>query len=94
MINYLIPLLIAFKGGEIVHGYRGGVIGTVATMGAIVGSGIPMLLGAIMLGLLDGYTIKKFDETFGDKIPTGFEMLINNFSSGIIGFIILKEVYV
>ncbi len=88
MINYLIPLLIAFKGGEMVHGFRGGVVGTVATMGAIVGSGIPMLLGAMMLGPLGGYAIKKFDEAFGDKIPTGFEMLINNFSSGIIGFIL------
>lgn len=85
MLNYLLPLLIAFAGGRAVYGYRGGVIGTVATMGAIVGADITMFLGAMMLGPLSAWVLKKFDELIDGKIPTGFELLINNFSVGIIG---------
>lgn len=89
MLTYLIPLLIAYQGGSMVHGQRGAVVGTIATMGVIMGApDVPMLLGAMGLGPLGGYAIKKFDDAFGNSIPTGFEMLINNFSSGIIGFIL------
>lgn len=49
MLNYLLPLLIAFAGGRAVHGYRGGVIGTVATMGAIISSDITMFIGAMIM---------------------------------------------
>lgn len=88
MLNYLLPLLIAFAGGRAVYGYRGGVIGTVATMGAIVGADITMFLGAMILGPFAAWVLKKFDEIIEGKIPTGFELLINNFSVGIIGAII------
>lgn len=88
MLNYLLPLLIAFAGGRAVYGYRGGVIGTVATMGAIVGADITMFLGAMILGPFSAWVLKKFDEVIDGKIPTGFELLINNFSVGIIGAII------
>ena len=85
MINYLLPLLIGFSGGRLVYGVRGGVVGGIATMGVIVGADIPMFLGAFIMGPLGGYLIKKFDELLEGKIRQGFEMLINNFSSGIIG---------
>ena len=85
MINYLLPLLIGFSGGRLVYGVRGGVVGGIATMGVIVGADIPMFLGAFIMGPLGGYLIKKFDELLDGKIRQGFEMLINNFSSGIIG---------
>lgn len=88
MLNYLLPLLIAFAGGRAVYGYRGGVIGTVATMGAIVGADITMFLGAMILGPFAAWILKKFDEVIDGKIPTGFELLINNFSVGIIGAVI------
>lgn len=94
MITYLLPLLIGYTGGKMVHDTRGGVVGAVATMGVIVGSDIPMFLGAMVMGPLGGYVIKKFDEAVQDKIPAGFEMLINNFSAGIIGMLITLLAYV
>ena len=33
MIKYLIPLLIAYSGGRLIHEMRGGIIAAVATMG-------------------------------------------------------------
>ncbi|WP_042168602.1 PTS mannitol transporter subunit IICB [Paenibacillus gorillae] len=85
MITYLLPLLIGFTGGNMVHGTRGGVVGAVATMGVVVGSDIPMFLGAMLMGPLGGWLIKKFDKSIEGKIRSGFEMLVNNFSAGIIG---------
>lgn len=85
MITYLLPLLIGYTGGQMIHGTRGGVIGAVATMGIIVGSDIPMFLGAMILGPASAWVLKKFDQAVEGKIRSGFEMLVNNFSSGIIG---------
>ncbi|MFW5668549.1 MAG: PTS transporter subunit EIIC, partial [Acetivibrio ethanolgignens] len=88
MLNYLLPLLIAYTGGSVVAGIRGGVIGAIASMGIIAGADIPMFLGAMLMGPLAGWVIKKFDKVLEGKIPTGFEMLVNNFSLGIIGAIL------
>ncbi|AIQ40045.1 PTS mannitol transporter subunit IICBA [Paenibacillus sp. FSL R7-0312] len=85
MIKYLLPLLIGYTGGQMVHGKRGGVIGAVVTMGVIVGSSIPMFLGAMLVGPLAGWVLKQFDKAVDGKIKAGFEMLVNNFSLGIIG---------
>ena len=86
MLKYLLPILIGYTGGSMVYGQRGAVVGSIATIGVIVGSDVPMFIGAMALGPLGGYCIKKFDDIFRDKIRAGFEMLVNNFSSGIIGF--------
>src|ERR1700716_3293155 len=88
MITYLLPLLIGYTGGKLVYGHRGGVVGAIVTAGIIVGSSVPMFLGAMIVGPFAAYLIKKFDEATGDKIPTGFEMLTNNFSAGILGAIL------
>jgi PTS system mannitol-specific IIC component len=85
MITYLLPLLIGYTGGHMIHGTRGGVIAAVATMGVIVGSTIPMFLGAMIMAPLAAWILKRFDKSIEGKIPSGFEMLVNNFSSGIIG---------
>jgi PTS system mannitol-specific IIC component len=85
MITYLLPLLIAFSGGRLVAGIRGGVIGAIATMGVIVGVDIPMFIGAMIMGPLGGYTIKKVDQMFEGNVKSGFEMLVANFSAGIVG---------
>lgn len=85
MINYLLPILIGFTGGRLVHGIRGGVVGATVTMGVIVGAEIPMFLGAMIVGPLGGWAIKQFDKLVEGKIKAGFEMLVNNFSAGIIG---------
>ncbi len=86
MLTYLIPLLVGYTGGKVIAGERGAVVGAIATMGVIVGTEIPMILGAMIMGPLGGFTIKKFDGIFQSKIKTGFEMLVNNFSAGLIGF--------
>ncbi|MBM7557964.1 PTS mannitol transporter subunit IICB [Halanaerobacter jeridensis] len=88
MINFLLPLLIGYTGGKMVGDRRGGVVGAVATMGVIVGADIPMFLGAMVMGPLGGWAIKKFDEAIHGKVPSGFEMLVNNFSAGIMSMII------
>ena len=88
MSTVLLPLLIAYTGGIVVHGQRGGVIGAIATMGVIVGSDIPMFIGAMIVGPLAAWIIKKFDKAMEGHIPAGFEMLVNNFSLGIIGAVL------
>ncbi|MGI9256165.1 MAG: PTS mannitol transporter subunit IICB [Salinispira sp.] len=85
MIIYLLPLLIGFTGGKMVWGIRGGVVGAIVTAGIIVGTEIPMFLGAMIVGPFGGWAIKQFDRAVQGKIPVGFEMLTNNFSAGIIG---------
>ncbi|MDR0886574.1 MAG: PTS mannitol transporter subunit IICBA [Clostridiales Family XIII bacterium] len=85
MLKYLLPLLIGYTGGKVVGGARGGVVGAIATIGVIVGADIPMFLGAMAAGPLGGLLIKKVDKFLDSKIPAGFEMLINNFSAGILG---------
>ncbi len=93
MITYLLPLLIGYTGGKMVGGVRGGVLGSIATIGVIAGASIPMFLGAMIMGPLGGYAIKKFDQAIEGKIPAGFEMLVNNFSAGIIGGILTLLAY-
>ncbi len=88
MITYLLPLLIGYTGGKMMHGHRGGVIGAIATMGVIAGSSVPMFIGAMIMGPLGGWTMKKIDSLWDGKIKPGFEMLVNNFSAGIWGLIL------
>ena len=92
MLSYLLPALIAFTGGRMVGGDRGGVMGAIAVMGTIAGvggtEGQPMLMGAMVMGPFAGWIIKKFDKSMETRMPAGFEMLINNFSVGIIGMLV------
>jgi mannitol PTS system EIICBA or EIICB component len=94
MILNLLPLLIGYTGGKMVHGVRGGVVGAAATMGVIVGASIPMFLGGMIMGPLGGWCMKKVDQMLEGKIPVGFEMLINNFSAGILitGLVLVANV--
>ena len=87
MITYLLPLLIGYTGGRMMYddNIRGGVVGAIATIGAITGASVPMFLGAMVMGPLGGWSMKKIDALWAHKIRPGFEMLINNFSAGIWG---------
>lgn len=87
MITYLLPLLIGYTGGKLVGGERGAVVGAITTMGVIVGTDIPMFMGAMMVGPMGGWAIKTFDQRVEGKVKSGFEMLVNNFSAGIIGML-------
>ena len=88
MITYLLPLLIANTGGRMVYGERGGVVASIATMGVIVGTTIPMFLGAMVMGPLAAWITKQMDKLWDGKLKPGFEMLVNNFSAGILGMIL------
>jgi PTS system mannitol-specific IIC component len=85
MITTLLPILIGYTGGRLVHGQRGAVVGAVATMGVIVGADIPMFLGAMIVGPAAAYVLKLFDRAVADRVRAGFEMLVDNFSLGIVG---------
>ena len=88
MSTILLPLLIAYTGGVAVHGQRGGVIAAIAAIGVIIGSSIPMFIGAMIVGPASAWLMKKLDKVLEKHIPAGFEMLINNFSLGILGAIL------
>jgi PTS system mannitol-specific IIC component len=104
MIKYLLPLLIAYTGGKMIHGHRGGVLGAVAVMGVIGGASFelasgatgdpPQFLGAMVIGPLAGRVMKKVDDWLEDRTPAGFEMLYNNFSQGISGLFMAMLGYV
>ncbi len=88
LTQYLLPLLVGITGGKVTGGPRGGVVAAISTIGVIASTSIPMVLGAMVMGPLSGYIIKKFDKIIKDKVPAGFEMLVNNFSLAIIGMIL------
>src|SRR5690554_1556268 len=90
MITYLLPILIGYTGGRMMYddNLRGGVVGAIATMGAVTGADVPMFLGAMVMGPLGGWTMKKLDALWADRIRPGFEMLVNNFSAGIWGMLL------
>jgi PTS system mannitol-specific IIC component len=99
MIFFLLPILIGYTGGWLVHGQRGAVVGAIATAGVAIGGFVgtevggepvqtPMFLGAMIMGPLGGWLIKMFDRSVEGKIRTGFEMLVGNFSAGILGAIL------
>ena len=86
-LTYVLPLLIAYQGGKAVGGQRGAVIGAIATVGVVTGTTYVMFMGAMIMGPLAGYVIKKFDQAVKGKVPAGFEMLVDNFSVGILGML-------
>lgn len=89
MITYLLPLLIGYTGGFNVYGQRGGVVGAILTMGVIAGTTVPMFIGAMVVGPFGAWAIKRFDQAVQPKIRPGFEMLVNNFSAGLLGFALM-----
>ena len=94
ILTYLLPALIGYTAGSNVYGRRGGVIGAFATMGAVVGADVTMLIGGMILGPFAAWVLKKFDKAIDGKVKPGLEMLVDNFSLGIIGFIICIIGYV
>lgn len=85
MITLLLPVLIGYTGGRLVHGQRGAVVGAVATVGIVVGADVPMFLGAMIIGPAAAYLVKRVDGLIQDRIRPGFEMLVDNFTAGIVG---------
>jgi mannitol PTS system EIICBA or EIICB component len=94
MITYLLPILIGYTGGYLVYGQRGAVVGASATIGVVVGAEIPMFLGAMIMGPIGGWSMKKIDALLEDHIPVGFEMLVNNFASGFLSIFLILIAYI
>ncbi|MCX4370598.1 MAG: PTS mannitol transporter subunit IICBA [Dysosmobacter sp.] len=95
MLRFLLPILIGYTGGKAVGGQKGAVTGALATLGAIAATESTMFIGAMICGPLGGWCIKKFDKAMEGRIPAGFEMVVNNFSVGIIGAILaILSIYV
>ncbi len=89
ILVYLIPILIASTGGKLIGGERGSVVAAIAVVGAIMSDpDTTMLMAAMIMGPLAGFCIKKFDKAMEGRMPAGFEMLINNFSVGIMGMLL------
>jgi PTS system mannitol-specific IIC component len=93
MITYLLPLLLAYTGGKLIHGQRGGVAGMVGAIGLIVGSDIPMFLGAMVMGPLSAWLIKQIDRVLEPRTRSGFEMVVSNFSLGFLGLGLIIVTY-
>jgi PTS system mannitol-specific IIC component len=85
VITYLLPIIIGYTGGRIVHGQRGAVVASIATMGVIVGTDVPMFLGAMIIGPLTALLLKHIDSFVQERTKVGFEMLVDNFTAGILG---------
>lgn len=95
MLSYLIPILIASTGGRMIGGDRGRVVAAIAVIGAILSNTeITMLMAAMVMGPLAGFCVKKFDQFMEGRMPAGFEMLINNFSAGILGMLLAMLGYI
>lgn len=88
-LTYLLPTLIGYTAGSNIYGRRGGVAGALATLGVIVGSDVTMLVGGMIMGPLGAVIIRKFDRLVEGKIPSGMEMMVDNFSMGILGAIMM-----
>ena len=91
---YMLPMLIGFMAGYNVYDLRGGVIGAVTTMGAVVGADIPMFMGAMVVGPISAVVLKKLDHVLDGHIRPGLEMLVNNFSAGILGLLLSLGAYI
>lgn len=95
MLSYLIPVLIAAQGGYLTGGDRGRITGAIAVIGCIAGApDTTMLMGAMVMGPFAGWVIKMFDRFMEDRTPAGFEMLIDNFSVGLIGMFLSMLGYI
>ena len=88
ILTYLLPILLGYTAGSNFYGRRGGVIGAFATIGVIIGSDITMLIGGMVMGPIAAKILEKFDNAVKEKIPTGMEMMVDNFSLGILGAIL------
>ncbi|MET0491549.1 MAG: PTS mannitol transporter subunit IICB [Actinoplanes sp.] len=85
MVHVLLPVLIGYTGGRMVHGQRGAVVGAIAVIGLVVGADEPMFFGAMIVGPGTAWVLKLIDDALKDRIRPGFEMLVDNYTAGITG---------
>lgn len=88
VLTYLLPVLIGVSAGKMVYGDKGAVIGAFTTMGVVIGSDVTMLLGAMIIAPLAAWILKKVDSVVDPHVPVGFELLVGNLTTAILGAII------
>lgn len=93
MVRYLLPILIGYTGGKLIYDHRGGTVAAVATFGLIIGVEVPMFIGAMIIGPMSALILKHLDRIIEKKTPVGFEMLIQNFTTGILGLVLALASY-
>ncbi|WP_337972418.1 hypothetical protein [Mesomycoplasma hyorhinis] len=98
-IKYLIPILIGFLAGKKIYQIRGGAISALIAAAviaagdsdifkSIAGKESVMILGVMILSPLAALALKHSEKLWINKIQPGFEMLVNNFYLGILGFLL------
>lgn len=103
-IVYVIPILICFLGGYKIYKLRGGAIAGIIAIAAvasgqseifikITGGTAPMLVSVMLFGPISALILKHSEKFWIQKIPSGYQMLINNFYLGLLGFVLLFPVY-
>lgn len=88
-LTYLIPILFGYTGGYAVYGRRGAVAGTIATIGVVIGADVTMMIGGMIMGPLGAWLIKQVDKALDGHVKPGLEMLVDNFSMGILGALMM-----
>ncbi|UOF91087.1 PTS mannitol transporter subunit IICB [Fodinisporobacter ferrooxydans] len=88
MLNQLIPVLFGYTGGKLLGGQRGAVVAAVVTMGLTQASSVPMIIGAMAIGLFTGWLIQWIDKKLEHRLPAGFELLLANFIAAIVAVVL------
>ena len=85
LISYLLPLLIGYTGGKQVEESRGGTIAGIATIGMIIGTNSPQIIGAMIIGPLSVWSYVFIKKYWLDRLKDGYEMVANNILAGLVG---------
>ncbi|HEX7066439.1 MAG TPA: PTS sugar transporter subunit IIA [Bacillales bacterium] len=78
MVQYLIPVLLAYTGGRLVGKQKGGTSAAMVVFGLSVASSVPMIIGAMILGPLVGLLVGWINKKMEKFVPVGFELLFVN----------------
>lgn len=93
ILQLVLPLMIAYTGGELQSRGRGGIAAVVAVFGLILMTDAPQVFGAMALGPSAGWLIKHLDQMMKDKVRVGYEMITANVSVGVIGSLLFLVSY-
>ncbi|MHC5267616.1 PTS transporter subunit EIIC [Enterococcus sp. LJL98] len=85
LLSFLLPLLIGYTGGKQLEEQRGGAIGAIATIGLIVATDSPQIIGSMLIAPLAVWSFLFFEKLFLSNLKQGYEMLIKNMLAGFIG---------
>ena len=79
------PLALGFIGDQTVSQAAGSAVSGSAVIAASTAQLGPNFLAGLIMGPLAAVVLKAWDRLVDGKLASGFEMLIDNFSAGIIG---------